>query len=541
MASAEQLRSLELRAVTKTSAKPIGIGSYASVYKVMVHGTPCAAKEMHQILQMSDCKRRAFLDECVRCSRILHPNVVQFLGIHYPSHHAPRLQQLPWLVMELMHISLTGLIEKYEKKDFPVHFKFSILMDTCQGIQFLHSQNIVHRDLSSNNILLTKHLVAKVSDLGVAKAIPPGLNKHTMAPGTVAFMPPEALVDDVVYGLSIDVFSVGCVCIHIVCMEWPMPKNKVTIDEIVLSETKRREQYLIKMDRYPSLKQLAEQCLQDVANRPLIGKVITSLQNIRYDNHQLENASVIELFSSVISLSEQVTEKSELLVRKDQELIQREQEIKQKDQHLQQKDQEIAENKSVINHKDQQLVQKDVQYAWQLEHKDQEIARKNQQLQQKDEEILYKNSLLCERDRELAKKEQEMTWLINEKDHYMVKKKDQEIAQKLAVTEQKVKESEQRRQEIAHKDAITKQRDQELLQESQRKGKKGRPIHQMIQHAGQENQQKPFQKTEQLIIKKPSAGMYITCLAIYSCIATLVFSCFKSDYLFDMLLINCLQ
>ena len=62
----------------------IGVGSYASVYEVMVHGTVCAAKEMHPVL-MNEANKRAFLSECVQCSRILHPNVVQFLGIYYPS------------------------------------------------------------------------------------------------------------------------------------------------------------------------------------------------------------------------------------------------------------------------------------------------------------------------------------------------------------------------------------------------------------------------------------------------------------------------
>ena len=117
--------------------------------------------------------------------------------------------QLPWLVMELMYISLRGLIKKYEKNDFTFHFKLSILMDMCNGLEFLHSQSIIHRDLSSNNILLTKHLVAKISDLGMAKVIPPGLQKHTQAPGTVVFMPPEALSVNPQYGKPIDVFSVG--------------------------------------------------------------------------------------------------------------------------------------------------------------------------------------------------------------------------------------------------------------------------------------------------------------------------------------------
>ena len=180
MADLEQyLHHLQLSVVTRTNEEEsIGVGSYASVYEVIVHGTLCAAKEMHPVL-VNDTNKRAFLSECVQSSRILHPNVVQFLGIYYPSPRA----RLPWLVMELMHISLRGLIEKYEKDDFPFHFKLSVLMDTCHGLQFLHSQNIIHRDLSSNNILLTKHLVAKISDLGMAKVIPPGLQKHMQAPG----------------------------------------------------------------------------------------------------------------------------------------------------------------------------------------------------------------------------------------------------------------------------------------------------------------------------------------------------------------------
>ena len=226
----------------------------------MVHGTVCAAKEMHPVLMNeTNNYKRAFLSECVQCSRILHPNVVQFLGIYYPSPTA----RLPWLVMELMYISLRGLIEKYEKDNFPFHFKLSILMDTCNGLEFLHSQSIIHRDLSSNNILLTKHLVAKISDLGMAKVIPPGLQKHTRAPGTVVFMPPEALSVNPQYGKPIDVFSVGCVCVHVISMEWPMPSDKIHAKNVVLSEIQRREKYFTKLVKYPSLEQLVKQCLQD--------------------------------------------------------------------------------------------------------------------------------------------------------------------------------------------------------------------------------------------------------------------------------------
>jgi len=511
MATSEQLRSLELPVVTRTSKKePIGTGSYANVYEVMVHETVCAAKEMHPIL-MSETKKRAFLAECVQCSRILHPNVVQFLGIHYPSPDA----QLPWLVMEFMYISLTGLIEKYEKEDFPFHFKHSILMDTCQGIQFLHSRNIVHRDLSSNNILLTKHLIAKVSDLGVAKAIPPGLHRHTMVPGTTAFMPPEAVIDEPVYGLPIDVFSVGCVCVHMVSMVWPMPKNQVTAARTILSEIERRDYYLVKMEQHSSLKVLAEQCLQDAPEeRPVIGDVIKRLRNINYD-HPHKDDGIIELFKCVINLEnmqsveEQIIQKDQQLMakdnqlmvkdrclnqkddviyQKDQQLSRKDQQIRQKDEQLHQKDQERNQLVDQLRQKDQVIVEKDQQISYkdqQLKQKDQEIAKKeqrlsdkDQQLQQKDQEIINKEQRLSDKDQQLQQKDQEIAkkeqrlsdkdQQLQQKDQEMVKKdqqvslKDQQLRQKdqqLKLKDQIITEKDQ---QLSHKDRMLKQKSQEI-------------------------------------------------------------------------------
>ena len=387
-----QLRSLELSVVTRTSrTEPIGTGSYANVYEVMVHGTRCAAKEMHPML-MSETRKCDFLDECVRCSRILHPNVVQFLGIHYPSPDA----QLPWLVMELMHISLTGLIEKYEREDFPFHFKLSILTDSCQGIQFLHCQNIIHRDISSNNILLTKNLIAKVSDLGVAKAIPPGFHRHTMVPGTTAFMPPETLLDEPVYGLPIDVFSIGCVCVHIVSMKWPIPKNQVTAARTILSEIERRAPYLAEMARYPALKQLAENCLRDKPeDRPDIGEVIRSLKYVDYDHHLHENNDIIELFKHVVTLDKQLIQVNQQLKTTNQLITteraaskqrdqQKSQQLRQKDRQLAAKNQTVLQNDALIKQKDQEIARKDEllnQLREQLSKKDQELEQASSDLQ----------------------------------------------------------------------------------------------------------------------------------------------------------------
>ena len=386
MADLEQhLHHLQLPVITRTNKEEsIGVGSYASVYEVMVHGTLCAAKEMHPVF-VNDANKRAFLSECVHSSRILHPNVVQFLGIYYPSPRA----RLPWLVMELMHISLRGLIEKYEKDDFPFHFKLSILMDTCHGLQFLHSQNIIHRDLSSNNILLTKHLVAKISDLGMAKVIPPGLQKHTQAPGTVVFMPPEALSVNPQYGKPIDIFSVGCVCVHVISMEWPIPLDQV-VNNVVLSEVQRRKRYFTKMVNYPSVEQLVKQCVQDKPEeRPVIEEVTRGLKNINHDHQSHGDDNIIDLFTSALKYS---SHGEQTAIQKDQQLISKDKQLVEKDEQLSRKDQQLVQKDQQISQKDQKLSQKD-QVIYQ---KDQIIQQKDQIIYKKDQVIKQKGKSKCQ-------------------------------------------------------------------------------------------------------------------------------------------------
>ena len=105
-----------------------------------------------------------------------------------------------------MHESLTSLVEKYS--DIPLLVKLSILHDVSLGLRCLHGREppILHRDISPNNILLTSYLQVKVSDLGVAKAVMTESNKRmTKTPGTLVFMPPEALDDKPEYGPPLDV------------------------------------------------------------------------------------------------------------------------------------------------------------------------------------------------------------------------------------------------------------------------------------------------------------------------------------------------
>ena len=128
-----------------------------------------------------------------------HPHIVQFLGLCFLEGSA-----LPVLVMERLDNSLDNLLETSPGLALPI--KQSLLADAARGLVYLHTHNppIVHRDLSSRNVLLTSSLVAKISDLGNAHIVDLQSSQLartlTRVPGTFAYMPPEAFDEGSQYG-----------------------------------------------------------------------------------------------------------------------------------------------------------------------------------------------------------------------------------------------------------------------------------------------------------------------------------------------------
>jgi len=292
----------------RPSGKDIGVGAYGRVFEVEYCGTVFAAKEVHQILVQGVSReeyegtRRTFLTECAQSISLGHPNVVQFLGVYNPGGES----WLPVLVMERMQDSLTSLVEKYP--NIPMYVKLSLLLDVSRGLWYLHSHNppIVHRDLSPNNILLTSQFVAKISDLGVAKAIDANNRRtKTRDPGTVDFMGPEALTEIPEYGPPLDIFSYGGVILHVVNQEWPKPLHYVMTDPktrklVALSEVERRQEYVEKMRGAPAnLRHLVEQCLDnDPSRRPPISDVSERIRRIK----EAENARCPDVTTNQIIL-----------------------------------------------------------------------------------------------------------------------------------------------------------------------------------------------------------------------------------------------
>ena len=329
--------------------RQIGYGANGRILEAKWEGATVAIKEIHSIFnQVSEPEfqafKQSFLKECEQSNQLRHPNIVRFFGIYLPPD-----ARLPSLVMERLHCSLNNLLE--QSPVIPIGTKLSILHDVSLGIRFLHSHNppIIHCDLSSNNVLLTKGTEAKIGDLGTARLVDPRRQSlMTKAPGTVDFMPPEALAakpQSVRYGRELDVFSFGCVMLHTLSHQWPTPSEPEITDSVTFerSEVQRRSQYFSRIDgRLAVLIPLIKSCLDNLSkNRTSIVTICEQLDGLV--DRELDSIYDVDL------LRQEIERKDIIICDKDMQIEAKDGEIQRKDAELHNKDVEIEGLKSDLS------------------------------------------------------------------------------------------------------------------------------------------------------------------------------------------------
>ena len=253
----------------EVSDRELGYGSYATVLELEYMGLKCAGKKIHDELlrykRASHIIVRQFEEECRLLSQLRHPNIVQFLGVYFQQG-----VQVPILVMELLPTNLTDCIEQHGT--FQKEISYSILYDVARGLSYLHSQNppIIHGDLSSNNILLTHNMTAKISDMGMARILnltPLQVSHIMQTSGTPAYMPPEVMVANPKYDTTVDEFSYGILVIHIFSGRLPKPQtgpHRTEDDRLIpVTEAERREVFLQALGRNHPLMDLILKCISN--------------------------------------------------------------------------------------------------------------------------------------------------------------------------------------------------------------------------------------------------------------------------------------
>ena len=257
----------------------LGRGSYGGVCKAECDGLLCAAKIMHPALfnqknAGSSSYIRKFEEECHLLSLARHPNVVQYLGTYYD----PDTQQ-PVLLMELCNESLTAFLER-SPGPLSYNIQVNICHDIALALVYLHYNDLIHRDLTGNNILMVAGPRAKITDFGMSKlaSVCSQMKTLTHCPGNLSYMSPEALDEARLYTAKLDIFSFGVITIQILTRLFPEPSErfrKIHDREYnkemreVVTETKRRQAHLSLIPDTHPLKPLVIECLkQNESERP---------------------------------------------------------------------------------------------------------------------------------------------------------------------------------------------------------------------------------------------------------------------------------
>ena len=270
----------------------IGRGLYSSVDVVKVNGLRCASKRLHKSYTDGGKQQpnpnpmvQRFVEECMRMSKLRHPNIVQFMGVHFGK------SPIPSLVMELMPTNLGSFLEEY--RNIPNYVKNSILFDVSLGLLYMHKQNppMIHRNLTVSKVLISNALNAKITDLGVAKVLDIKHSSHaprmSISPGSSICMPPEACVEKPTYDSKLDIFSFGHMVVHVVIQRCPTPLPELyytdfaETERVQRTEIQRRENYIADMGSGNPLQKLAVLCLQDKPTmRPTTAAVVQEMEQL---------------------------------------------------------------------------------------------------------------------------------------------------------------------------------------------------------------------------------------------------------------------
>ena len=381
--------------------QPLGHGAYGAVYKAKCDQLLCAAKILHPtILDPTDPGAERIMQrfqlECSVLERIRHPNIVQYLGLCIDPE-----SRLPALLMELLDECLTKMLER-SQTPLAYFAEVNICHDIALAVAYLHSNDIIHRDLSSNNVLVIAKSRAKVTDFGMSKlaGAAPTMTPLTMCPGTQAYMAPEALEEPPRYTNKLDVFSEGVMMIQVCTRLWPEPgpRSKTIQDlrsptgmlQMPVLEPERRKKHIDMIDRSHPLLAIAIDCLRyQERERPSSEELCQRLAGLKENTEYVESVQQVEMEQNHIAMLErqigemQVREAAttESVQQLSQELERKEGTIRSKDEQLQQCQQQEREHRSHNRRLNQQLEEQEKVTA-EIQQTYHSLQRQAEQLQQ---------------------------------------------------------------------------------------------------------------------------------------------------------------
>ncbi|XP_027358841.1 protein IMPAIRED IN BABA-INDUCED STERILITY 1-like [Abrus precatorius] len=227
-AAAEAVQGwVPLKADSFQKLEKIGQGTYSSVFRAR-------EVETGKIFALKKVRFDNFQPESIRfmareitiLRRLDHPNIMKLEGII-----TSRLSNSIYLVFEYMEHDLAGLVSRPDIVFSESQIK-CYMRQLLSGLEHCHVRGIMHRDIKVSNILLNNEGILKIGDFGLANTISTN-NKHPLTSRVVTlwYRPPELLMGSTNYGVSVDLWSVGCVFAELFLGK-PVLKGRTEVEQL---------------------------------------------------------------------------------------------------------------------------------------------------------------------------------------------------------------------------------------------------------------------------------------------------------------------
>jgi hypothetical protein len=247
----------------------VASGSFGDLYK----GSYCSQEVAIKVLKPERVNLdmlREFSQEVFIMRKIRHKNVVQFLGA---CTRTPNL----CIVTEFMAKgSVYNFLHK-QKGVFKLSTLLKVAIDVSKGMNYLHQNNIIHRDLKTANLLMDENEVVKVADFGVSR-VQAQSGVMTAETGTYRWMAPE-VIEHKPYDHKADVFSYAIVLWELLTGE--LPYSYLTPLQAAVGVVQKGLRPTIPKNTHPKLAELLENCWrQNPSERPNFSVILNKLQKI---------------------------------------------------------------------------------------------------------------------------------------------------------------------------------------------------------------------------------------------------------------------
>jgi tRNA A-37 threonylcarbamoyl transferase component Bud32 len=250
-------------------------GNHTRLYQGVYMDQDVAVK----LLRLDSCEdsttatklERQFMQEVHCLSQLHHPNIVKFMAASWKP-------PVCCLIMEYVPGgSLRAFLHRNDAGSLSIRTILSMALDVANGMEYLHSQGVVHRDLKSENLVLTDDLHLKLTDFGVG-CLETECDLRSADTGTYRWMAPE-MISHQHYSKKVDVYSFGVVLWELVTGR--LPFEDMTPVQVAYAVVNKSLRPPIPESCPAPLRHLMERCwIANPERRPSFYQIVQTLEDL---------------------------------------------------------------------------------------------------------------------------------------------------------------------------------------------------------------------------------------------------------------------